>query len=50
MRREIEDELSELREEFEQGLTEKMAVYQTELADWKVYEKARVSPHSYQVQ
>ena len=45
LRREMEEDLAELREDYEQTNGERMASYGAELADWKSYEKARVSLH-----
>lgn len=45
LRREMEEDLAELREDYELTNGERMASYEAELADWKTYEKARVSLH-----
>lgn len=45
LRREMEEDLAELREDHEQTNGERVAAYQAELAEWKAYERARVSPH-----
>ena len=44
LRREMEEDLAELREDHEQTNGERVAAYQAELAEWKAYERARVSP------
>lgn len=43
MRREIEDEVCELRDMFEQENGERMATHEREVSEWKTYEKARVN-------
>ena len=43
LRREMEEDLAELREDYEQSNGQRMANYEAELAEWKAYEKARVS-------
>ena len=45
LRREMEEDLAELREDYEQTNGQRMATYEAELAEWKAYEKARVSLH-----
>ena len=45
LRREMEEDLAELREDYEQTNGQRMANYEAELAEWKTYEKARVNLH-----
>lgn len=45
LRREMEEDLVEVREDYEQTNGQRMANYEAELAEWKTYEKARVSLH-----
>ena len=47
LRREMDDDLAELREDYEQTNGERVAAYEAELAEWKTYEKARVSRHAH---
>ena len=42
MRREIEDEVCEVRDIFELENGERMATYEREVSEWKTYEKSRV--------
>ena len=49
LRREIDEHVAELREDYEQTNGQKMAAYEAELAEWKNYEKARVSPCMYNI-
>ena len=49
LRREIDEHVAELREDYEQTNGQKMATYEAELAEWKNYEKARVSPCMYNI-
>ena len=43
LRREMEEDMAELREDFEQSNGQRTLNYEADLADWKTYEKARVS-------
>ena len=43
LRREMDEDLAELRQDYEQTNGQRMAVYEAELDEWKTYEKARVS-------
>ena len=43
LRRDIEEELSEQWEDFEVGNAERVARYEAQLAEWKSYQKTRVS-------
>ena len=43
LRREMDEDVMELREDHEQSNSQRAEVYETELAEWKAYEKARVS-------
>ena len=43
LRREMDEDVAELREDHERSNRQKAEVYETELAEWKAYEKARVS-------
>jgi hypothetical protein len=45
LRREMEEDLAELREDHDQTNGERVATYEAEIAEWKTYEKARVSLH-----
>ena len=42
LRREIDEEVEEVREEFMAGSAERQVAYQAELAEWKAYQKQRV--------
>ena len=43
LRREMDEDVAELRENHERANHQRAEVYETELAEWKAYEKARVS-------
>ena len=45
-RREMEEDLAELKEDYERSNEERAANYDAELAEWRTYEKARVSVHA----
>ncbi len=42
LRRELEEEVCVRREEWEEGNEERVAKYRAQLAEWRVYQKARV--------
>ena len=42
LRRDLDKEVSELREECEEGRAERVAHYEEQLAEWKTYMRARV--------
>ena len=43
LRREMDEDVAELREDHERANHQRAEVYETELVEWKAYEKARVS-------
>ena len=45
LRREMNEDVAELRQDYELTNEQRMAVYEAELAEWKIYEKARVSKY-----
>lgn len=45
LRREMDEDVAELRQDYELTNEQRMAVYEVELAEWKSYEKARVSKY-----
>ena len=46
LRRDLDEEVSELREECEEGRAERVAHYEEQLAEWKSYMRARVRSRS----
>ena len=42
LRRDIDEEVLEVKEEWEEGREERVARYKEQLAEWKTYMKARV--------
>ena len=42
LHRDLDEEVSELREECEEGRAERVAHYEEQLAEWKTYMRARV--------